>query len=77
MGPAAGIAFEIITVIALHAKYFSIEEEMNGISAADAGVSLSTVVGVGFVLMIIMYVITAIVGMITYYGYKLPSKKQV
>ena len=74
VGPAAGIAFEFITIIALHGKYFSVAG-IDAATAANAGLKLSTMVGAGFVLMIIMYVVTAIVGLITFYGYKLPSKK--
>lgn len=69
IGPAAGIAFAIITVIALHAAYYSA-------SGAPSSIKVSTMVGPGFILMIIMYVITAIVGLITYYGYKLPTKNK-
>ena len=74
IGPAAGIAFEIITIIALPGRIYS----SMGVSASELSsqYKFSTVVGAGFVLMIIMYAIVAIVGMITYYGYKLPNNKQ-
>lgn len=75
--PCLSILFEIFTVIALKSGLNTAAE-----SATAVGESLGMKVGystsllIGFWLILISYILTAVVGYITYYGLELPNKKK-
>lgn len=74
VAPAASIVCEILTVIFLRShvvKYFNA-----GGGADVAGVEFNTSLKIGFWLLLASYILTAVVGFITYYGLQLPKKKK-
>lgn len=79
--PAVCTIFELITVFALHAG-FKAGSDMTG-AANDAMVGMGMDIGlessfslqIGFFLILLSYILTAAIGLMTYYGLKLPSKK--
>lgn len=72
--PLAGVVIEIITFISLKSKLkgaISIEVEDE-----SARIIYTISPQIGFFLVMIMFIVTGIVGYITYYGLKIPSKKK-
>lgn len=67
--PLLGIAAEVITVIDLKALCQTFVE------TAGQGVELKTSLGIGFILLVLIYCLTVMTGLITYYGLELKKKK--
>lgn len=74
VAPTISILFEIITLISLRShviKYF------NAAGGGDtSGVKFTTTPQIGFWLLLVSYILTAVIGLITYYGLNISKSKK-
>jgi hypothetical protein len=70
--PALSIIFEVLTALSTKSSAGSVSVDMG---FDELGVSSSASLQIGFYLLLLSYILTAIIGFMTYYGLELPIKK--